>query len=505
MRRITFSFIFCFFALGVLFSGCKSQEASLLTSPENSIATDSKKITNYAIKESLLPKYLELIKSNRLSLKEALQLAKAKNLPKEISNLEDKIAEEKSKNAVKKQLSTLIASYDYIATKNNAKVTQNLSSEKKSLLLNFSLAFFNSFQPSNPSLMRQKRLERATQKLVYNVVVAYFDVAAAQKKVFALKKLWDESYLRNNEGDPESKVRLTVIKKHLLAAVANFRQNCEKLATVTGFENPDELSVDDTYFTNLVDFDVPSINLLEQMALCLRPELYETNLAKEFKLASCRNAIESLFADVRVSHENNEDWNNHFYSRTWNELAYKSAYNLLLLADNQLKVNPRQFTLDEIKLYTRAITVIAQVRISHILWDKVNKEYQVNDKQLQSLKDKARVLLIVNKSSNNQNLAQLDNTLLQASLMESKRFDSISKLYSTYYLLLSNIGIDNLDSRTFSQLQRVIKQKSKEAAQFSAKENSTSVKDVKNSSSSNKQSTNQVNTFGDVDFLNIYQ
>ena len=70
--------------------------------------------------------------------------------------------------------------------------------------------------------------------------------------------------------------------------------------------------------------------------------------------------------------------------------------------------------------------------------------------------------------------------------------------------IIGNIynGIDNLDSRTFAQLQKVVKQKSREAALFLAKENSPK---EKNSSSSTKKSSNQVNTFSDVDFLNIYQ
>lgn len=496
MRNIALSFAFCLLFLGILLVGCNSTQ--VITSS----TLDDSDLNKYAIKESNLPKYFELVQSNRLSLKDVLQMAKKKNLQNLLANLEEEILSETSNSVAQKKLAKIISNYDYILGDNTTKLNQSFEPQKISSLLNFSLAYFNSKQPTNLTLQNQKRLERANQNLVSKVLESYVEVATAQRNVLLYKDLWEKSCQRNNPNNPESLVRLNVIKKHLLDQVALFRQKCAKLAAITGFENEDEISVDDLFLTEVIDFEIPSTKLLEQMALILRPELNELTLSKQLQLSQCRKAIDDLFSEVRISYENNEDWNRNFYINSFVELAYKSAYKLLLLADNKQKNTPKQFSLAEIKLYTPAIAVISHVRIAQILWDNLNREYKTNNQKFQSLKDKAKVLLIVNKSSNNSDLAQLDNTLLQLATLESKRIESMSKLYSAYYLLLSTIGIDNLDSRTFAQLQKVVKQKSREAALFFAKENSPK---EKNSSSSTKQSTNQVNTFSDVDFLNIYQ
>jgi hypothetical protein len=491
VRKIAFSLTFILFLIGIILSGCKSTTEVV---PTLEVAK------SYSIKEANLPKYLELVQSNRLSLKDAIQLAKGKNLSSLLSNLEEQISEEKSTGEQAKSLAKIILTYDFIS--DSQKANNTFEPEKISSLLNFSLAYFNAKQPSNLALKEQKLLERATQNLVTKVVAAYFDVALAQRNVIVFNKLFEQSSQYNNSKNPESLVRLKVLKQHLLNMVAIFRQKSDALANFIGFENPDELSVDDLFLTNVVNFNLPNLTLLEQMALILRPELNELTLSKQLQLSQCRKAIDDLFSEVRISYENNEDWNRNFYINSFVELAYKSAYKLLLLADNKQKNTLKQFSLAEIKLYTPAIAVISHVRIAQILWDNLNREYKTNNQKFQSLKDKAKVLLIVNKSSDNSDLAQLDNTLLQLATLESKCIESMAKLYSTYYLMLSTVGIDNLDSRTFAQLQKVVKQKSREAALFFTKENSPK---EKNSSSSTKQSTNQVNTFSDVDFLNIYQ
>jgi hypothetical protein len=489
VRKIAFSLTFILFLIGIILSGCKSTTEVV---PTLEVAK------SYSIKEANLPKYLELVQSNRLSLKDAIQLAKGKNLSSLLSNLEEQISEEKSTGEQAKSLAKIILTYDFIS--DSQKANNTFEPEKISSLLNFSLAYFNAKQPSNLALKEQKLLERATQNLVTKVVAAYFDVALAQRNVIVFNKLFEQSSQYNNSKNPESLVRLKVLKQHLLNMVAIFRQKSDALANFIGFENPDELSVDDLFLTNVVNFNLPNLTLLEQMALTLRPELNELTSNLPLHLSTCRNAIENLFPNVRVSFETNEEVNQSYYTKTYVELAHKSAYNLLLLADNKLTTIPRPYTLAEAKRYTQGINVIAQLRINYILWTKVYQEYQNNHKKLQVLKDKAKVLLMVNNSA--KDLAQLDNTLLALANSKKDFLQSIAKLYSTYYLLASTVGIENLDTRTFAQLQKEITQKSKEAAIFLAKENSNS---TKKTSPSPKNNTNVVNTFSDVDFLNIYQ
>ena len=82
----------------------------------------------------------------------------------------------------------------------------------------------------------------------------------------------------------------------------------------------------------VIDFEIPSTKLLEQMALILRPELNELTLSKQLQLSQCRKAIDDLFSEVRISYENNEDWNRNFYINSFKLL--NKSFNVLLLSIN---------------------------------------------------------------------------------------------------------------------------------------------------------------------------
>ena len=524
-------------AMVCLFSGCQSMEDYRNERAE------------YAIKHFEGAKYRELVEGKKLTLQECIDLAREHNLNLQVSKLEEKVAREMRTAEMLGMLPELnindTATFrSNTAASSSKKVGEDgltygySTSQERNVnylnidlalsVLDFGLAFFNTQQAQDRVYMREQRTLRAAQNLTLDVVRAYFSVAAAQKAIKITSGLLEECRNRyeliqklgkKGQIDPfrafDETRRFIDMEKRLTNYVRSYQNSCVELRSLMGMAPSGKIVVEDAYLNSLPSYELPDIELMEQIALFKRPELYEIDIQRHINILEVRKEIVMMFPQVRLFYDFTNSSNSFLYHMNWWELGIRAAYNLLKIpvhVSRALAMN-KQVKAEEKRGFAQAIAVMAQVRIAHANLLATKQRYEIDAKTYKAFSENLAQARRTVRAGDLSKL-QLDHIRLATAETEIERLMSLGNYYVSYYRMLNAIGVSSVSAKSLTQIRGELEAAKRRAAKelelarreynarVAAAGAKTTFTDI--TAIESKVVNQPLTNFGSVDFLAVY-
>ena len=260
--------------------------------------------------------------------------------------------------------------------------------------IDFGLAYFNAVQAKDRAIITQEEKRRAAQNLILDVSRAYFKVAAAQYAMEHTEKMLSiadeteqllEEMVKNKKLPLEKivteKKTFLILKKSLMEYKRSYENSCIELRALMGYYPTHELSVDTTGMRELADLKVPDIELLEEIALLERPELFQLDIQQHITAISAKKKIIEMFPNVGIFTDFTNSTNKYLYNQSWWELGARAAYRLLRVPQQIGEFAAIETEIDQIKAQVTALSVgiLSQVRIAHANLMEVKSRYQLTE------------------------------------------------------------------------------------------------------------------------------
>ena len=320
-------------------------------------------------------------------------------------------------------------------------------------------------------LLRQQRTRRAEQNLVLDTVRIYFQVAAAQRAIEVTEKLLADCKSRYQLIEKMGETgqitpfrefdeikRFVEMERRLTNYIRSYENSCVELRSLLGLYPNAQIKVDDKILDTVPQFTFPEMELMEQIALMKRPELFEIDMQKHINVLECRKTIVSMFPNVRIFMDFTNSNNSFLYHNSWLELGVRAAYNLLTLPRqiSRYMAYSAQVDAEEYRSYAQAIAVMAQVRIAHAnlmaTKERLDIDTRVNEAYRKNLKRAEKSSKISGE------LSQLELAHIRLSTAETdiERYLSLGNYYVSYFRMLNTMGIENLHTATVEELKKTL-------------------------------------------------
>ena len=366
--------------------------------------------------------------------------------------------------------------YDYSTSQD--KTINNLSVDLAFSLLDFGLAFFNSQQGHDRMLMKQRQIERLRQNLMLDVVRGYFKVAAAQRAVDITQALLAQCKNRAatiERLQKEKKItpfrafeelnRLLAMEKRLTNYTRVHENSCVELRALIGVYPSVNIIVDDTVLDKEPAMELPDIELLEQMAVLKRPELYEIDIQRHINILECRKTILMMLPNVQVYMDLVNNNNSFLYHQTWWELAIRAAYNALKTPQHLARymAYSDQADIEQLRAFAQAITVMSQVRIAKADIASSRQKYDINRREYRNYSEHLKKEQAKRVVRGTVSELELDHLRMTVAETEIERLLALGACHISYYRLLNAIGVDNLDPATQNALKAELEAGAKRA------------------------------------------
>ncbi|MBR2910740.1 MAG: TolC family protein [Lentisphaeria bacterium] len=501
----------------------------------------------YAVKHFEFARYREMMEGQKLSLQECIKLARENNLELKVAAIEENVAKEMRTAEMLGMLPELNVS-DSLTGRSNTPASSSRKTADDGLtygystsqdrnvnyfnvdlalsVVDFGLAFFNTQQARDRVMIREQRTRRVAQNLTFDVVKTYFQVAAAQRAIKITTGLLEDCRNRYKLIEKLSKSRAITpfrafdetkrfveMEKRLTNYIRSYENSCVELRSLLGMHPGGKILVDDSYLNQVPKFEFPEIELMEQIALLERPELYEIDMQKHINVLECRKEIVKMFPNVRVFYDFTHNNNSFLYHSSWYELGIRAAYNLLKLPQSIKKVQAHQAQVeaDETRTFALAIGVMAQVRIAHANLLSVKERYNIDNKLFNAYNKNLKWAIASKKLTGDLSSLELDHMRLATAETEIERLMSLGNVYVAYFRILNCIGIQKLDAPSLNSLRaELVAARERAAAELNkaAEENKAKLGKVaaqtKAAADDFKVAEKQISAFGDIDFISIY-
>jgi len=325
--------------------------------------------------------------------------------------------------------------------------------------LDFGIAALNTSQANDRTQIREQRTRRVAQNLQADVVRAYFQVAAAQKAMDIANDLLKKCQSRYELiVDMESKKlispfrafdearRFFDMEKRLTNYTRNYEASRSELCALLGLTVGNDILVD-TSMLNVnrpPEFDLPKTQVMEQIALLQRPELYEIDMQRHVNVLELYKTILMMFPNVRMYMDFSQSSNSFLYHSTWMELGIRAAYNLLKLPQQIAKAKSMhtQILAEEARGFAQAVGIIAQVRIAEFNYRNAIDRFYLDNRIYTAYSENLKNAEASIRTSGGLSQLELDHIRLSTAETEIERLNSLGSFYITYYRLLNSLGID---------------------------------------------------------------
>lgn len=474
----------------VMFSGCKSFDEY----QQERIA--------YAVKHFERAQYSNINPGQVLTLDACVRMAVKNNLDLKVFGLEEQVAKEMRTSEMLGMLPELNISNN-LTSRNNTPASSSrqvhgngygtysysqsqdetvnyLNVDLALSVLDFGLAFFNTQQSQDRLLLRQQRTRRAEQNLVLDTVRVYFQVAAAQRAINVTTELLKDcrnryELIEKMEAAGEitpfrafDEVRDFVdMEKRLTNYIRSYENSCVELRSLLGLYPDAEIKVDDSILDTVPEFTFPEMELMEQIALMKRPELYEIDMQKHINVLECRKTIVMMFPNVRMFVDFTNSNNSFLYNSTWWELGIRAAYNLLKLPQHisRYQAYSAQVDAEEARTYAQAIAVMAQVRIAHANLMATRERLEIDMKVNNAYRKNLQKAEASGRISGELSQLELAHMRLATAETEIERYLSLGNYYVAYFRILNTLGIENLHAATVEELEKQLAAERERAAE----------------------------------------
>jgi outer membrane protein TolC len=425
-------------------------------------------------------------------LPECIELALKNNLDLQVSELKEKIANERVTAEILGMLPDLTVTNDYKARSNipasssksvatggatygfsqgQDKDENNFKVELLFSALDFGLAYLNVVQAQDRTLIEKQQTQRAAQNLRLDVVKAYFRVATIQDAIETTEKLLEECRNIDNAFSELAKTKdvslLRLLDEHkrfirlqqrMMEYRRSYLNSCIELRTLMGYAPFGEIRVDSTVLSKLTEIDLPEIDLLEKISPTERPELYNLDIQLNITLNEARKVILMMFPNVQMVADFNNSSNSFLLHTSWWEIGVRAAYNVLKLPQQIAKYRSLNGEMDELEMQTLSMTigVMAQVRISQAEMLEAKERYELDEKVYQIYYQHLEYALGSFNVGGALSQLELDRIKMETAEAQIQRTQSLGNYYVTYYRVMNAVGLASMDPETIRKLKEKI-------------------------------------------------
>lgn len=465
--------VFLCSAFAVLFfAGCRTVE--------------DEKIDRYGKAE----KYFNLIKNNPVpenkifSLKDCIETALKNNLDLRVFQLSEKVHKERITSGYLAMLPDFYATYD-LSNRNNQpgatsisleSGTESLEPSRSSVkgvgvlklelvfsVVDFGLMYLKAIQEDDKARLTHFQKQRASQNLLFDVARSYYRVAAAQhamentEKLLKLSKIIEKNLDYIAETKTLSPLKTLSEKKQILRLKQSleeyrrvYENSCIELKTLMGYAPWNTIKVDTTCFNSFSKLDLPKIDILEQVAIRKRPELYQMDTKTHHSTLEARKAILMMLPNVRMFMDFTNSSNPLLYNQSWIEIGIRCAYHILRLPQQIQEWRALDLEIDENEARTLALTsgVMAQVRIAHANLIEVENRFQLTDAIYNTHLKQLKAAKADSKAGGRISQIELFKMAMETANASIERSQQLGNYYLAYYRLLNAVGL-----KTLSELQ----------------------------------------------------
>jgi len=473
-------FILCIASL-ILFTSCKTYDDY----QQDRVA--------YAVQHFERARKSNVDETQIFTLKECIRMAIRNNIDLKVLGLEEQVAEEMHTSELLGMLPDITLSNNYTERNNTpgsssknifgyagGTFTYSQSQDKQNnffnvdlalSVLDFGLAFFNSQQAKDRIFLRKQRVRRAEQNLVLDVARVYFQVAVAQRAISmtqqllkdcrshseSIEKMGDRGVITPFRAFDETR-RLIEMEKRLTNYFRSYENSRVELCALLGLYANTKIQVDHSMLAQVPDFYFPDMDLMEQIALMRRPELFEIDIQKHINHLECHKSILMMFPNVRIFADFNTNNSNFQYHTTWWEVGVRAAYNLLKLPQHisRYKAYSKQVDAEEERAYAQAIAIIAQVRIAHANFLAMKERLEIDTRVNNTHKKNLEKALASTKRTGEVSQLELDLMRLATVETEIERDLSLGNYFVAYFRILNSMGVENLNVETVRNFKEAL-------------------------------------------------
>lgn len=447
---------------------------------------------NYAVRHFERAQFSNIDESRMLTLKDCVSLAIRNNLDLKVFGLETQVAKEMRTSEMLGMLPELNVSNNLTGRNNTpASSSQQIDGQQGAgtysysqsqdrnvnylnidlalSVVDFGLAFFNTQQANDRMLLREQMTRRAEQNLVLDTVRVYFQVAAAQRAINITTQLLedcrDRYQLIEKMGESgqitpfrafDEVRRFIDMEKRLTNYIRSYDNSCVELRSLLGLYPNTKIKVDDSILDKVPEFTFPEMELMEQIALMKRPELFQIDMQKHINVLECRKTIVTMFPNVRMFMDFTNSNNSFLYHSSWYELGIRAAYNLLKLPQQIARYQSysSQVDAEEARTYAQAIAVMAQVRIAHANLISVRERFDIDTKVNAAYVKNLKKAEGSGKISGELSQLELAHMRLATAETEIEKYLSLGNYYVSYFRVLNTLGIEDLHTATVDDLRK---------------------------------------------------
>ncbi len=371
----------------------------------------------------------------------------------------------------------------YGATQSQDQVLNTFNIDLALSVMDFGLAFFNGQQAQDRVLLRRKRTERMAQNLTLDIINAYCRVAAAQRSLDITRAMLVTCRDRNEiirKLRKENKIspfrafdeisRFNEMERRQTAYDQEYQNACVELRALMGYYPSNVIRVDDSLLDKAPgEITLPSLDVMEQIALIRRPELQETEIQRHISVIECRKAIVTMFPNARLFLDFNNVNNSFLYNQSWWEMGVVAAFNLLKLPQKvaQAIAYSNQADAETMRTFGQSIAVISQVRISHAnilanqeIYTRAEKTYANYSKTLAAAKKNQKV------TASTLSQLEIDHMHLATAESQIERTLALADYYVSFYRLMNSLGMQKYDLNEMSKLPQDLEEAQVEAGIF---------------------------------------
>lgn len=259
-------------------------------------------------------------------------------------------------------------------------------------VLDFGLSYFRAKQLADQTLVAEERRRKAMQNLVLDVRQAFWKAYIAQQLLPEMGKLLTE--LDKNSARAKvilaqkllTPLQIIAYRRSLIDLEQQLALRASDLAQArVEFAQLINLPPDQPYVLEAPGTDgvvrefVGKIDVLDQLALELRPELREEGYRiRMSEIDKVRAQLQALLPGVSVDYSYNTNSNKYLLNRSWTSVGADAAINLVkvfsLPALNRAAES--QKGMDEARRMAQVAAVLAQVRIAVTRYEVLGREYE---------------------------------------------------------------------------------------------------------------------------------
>lgn len=273
----------------------------------------------------------------------------------------------------------------------STKTNQLLNAKLLWNVLDFGVSYFTARQEAGKKIQKELEYRRSYQNLVLEVAEHYWLIVALNRGIEKAEK-WIEEAVR------QQKIVERLITKQVLSQIPgliregsilemSLRLNLyrkDRDVALVELSNLMGISPDTPYELKAIeieklDFSLPHVEMLEEIAMQYRPELYSADLDVKIQRDEVKKAVTQMFPSLEFYAHDNYDNNIFLINNNWVNAGLRAVWDLFSLPSKAFKRQSAMmgFRTAHAGRLAQSVVVLTQVHLALVNFEEQKRQYMM--------------------------------------------------------------------------------------------------------------------------------